>query len=45
MFAEGNTDRFGDQVYPVNYQVKRPGPGTYQYDDSMESKVRKILVV
>lgn len=45
MFAVGNTDRFGQQIYPVNPKLNVPGPGAYKYADSLEDHANRILVV
>jgi len=35
MFFEGNTDRFGQQILPINLPLNVPGPGSYNYEDSL----------
>jgi len=45
MFIEGNLDRFGNQVYPISNKLNVPGPGAYMYNDSLEDKANKILVL
>ena len=45
MFVEGNTDRFGEQIFPINPPLNVPGPGAYKYDDSLEEKANRILVL
>jgi hypothetical protein len=32
---EGNTDRFGKQIYPIGDKKGVPGPGAYDISDSL----------
>ena len=43
MFAEGNTDRFGEQIYPVNPPLNVPGPGQYDGKTNVYSKIGGIM--
>lgn len=45
MFMEGNLDRFGEQVYPISPKLRVPGPGAYNYHNSLEDKANRILIV
>ena len=45
VFAEGNLDRFGNQKYPINPPLNVPGPGSYDFADSLEDKANRALIV
>ncbi|CAD8096950.1 unnamed protein product [Paramecium sonneborni] len=44
MFIEDDRDRFGKQIYPIIMAQPKPGPGSYNTDNtSLNFKVNKIL--
>lgn len=45
MFADASVDRFGNQIYPMSPKLNVPGPGAYNFFDSLEDKANRILVV
>ena len=45
MFMEGHVDRFGDMIYPIKAATNVPGPGAYHYEDTLQSKANKILIL
>ena len=44
-FIEGNTDRFGSQIHPINPHLNVPGPGSYKSKESIEDRANKVLVI
>jgi hypothetical protein len=45
MFVLDDRDRFGDQIFPIAPKLKVPGPGSYQINDSIEDKAKKLVLV
>ena len=45
MFILDDRDRFGDQVFPIAPKLKVPGPGSYEVNDNLEEKAKKLLLV
>jgi hypothetical protein len=44
-FAEGNTDRFGNQKYPTLARISLPGPGSYDTHGTLEEKAQRIIIL
>jgi hypothetical protein len=45
MFAQRDSDRFGNQVFPIILKFNTPGPGSYEVNTNMENKIKKIVMV
>ena len=45
MFVLDDRDRFGDQKFPLASKVNIPGPGSYNIDDNIEKRAKRILIL
>lgn len=45
MFVQDDRDRFGSQIFPVAPKLKIPGPGHYQISDTLEDRIKKLVLV
>lgn len=45
MFIIDDRDRFGEQKFPIAPKLKVPGPGSYTNNDSIEDRMKKLVVV
>lgn len=45
MFVLDDRDRFGDHIFPIAPKLKVPGPGSYEINDSLEDKAKKVLLI
>jgi hypothetical protein len=45
MFIQGDVDRFGNQIYPIILKTPTPGPGSYEVNNNLEDKIKKIAMI
>jgi hypothetical protein len=45
MFVPSNQDRFGNPTYPFALNMPIPGPGSYEYTNTLEEHAKKIIIV
>ena len=45
MFIVDDRDRFGQQRFPIASKLNVPGPGSYNVEDGIENRVKKVKVL